>query len=156
MGSYVRGVIDANYRQPNSASGMTEQAIGPFRRGMIVGVTIGRFAQKTEHDYAQRVKDSASDLKRSPYTTKPEDVRGFQLHLASSGAGVPKIDTRISVLRFFFKVTFQRRSTIDEPRKARVVLSPDQVARFLEAAPKTQSRRSALHTARCESPRLPD
>jgi hypothetical protein len=36
-----------------------------------------------------------------------EDVRGFQLHLTSRGAGVPKINT-ISALRFFFKVTLDR------------------------------------------------
>jgi integrase/recombinase XerD len=63
------------------------------------------------------------------------------LHLTSSGAGVPKINTTISALRFFFKVTLDRPdlsrhlSTIHEPRKAPVVLSPDEVARFLEAAP---------------------
>jgi len=44
-------------------------------------------------------------------------------------------------LRFFFNVTLDRPdlakplSTIHEPRKARVILSPDEVLRFLEAAP---------------------
>src|SRR5262249_17013951 len=72
---------------------------------------------------------------------KPEDVREFQLHLTSSGAGVPKINTTISALRFFFKVTLDRPdlsrhlSTIHKPRKVPFVLSPDEVARFLEAAP---------------------
>ena len=120
---------------------MTEQAISPLRRRMIEDMTIRRFAQKTQHDYVQRVKDFASYLKRSPDTAKPEDVRGFQLHLTSSGAGVPKINTTISALRFFFRVTLDRPdlsrhlSTIHKPRKAPVVLSPDEVARFLEAAP---------------------
>ena len=68
---------------------MTEQAISPLRRRMIEDMTIRKFAQKTQHDYVQRVKDLASYLKRSPDTAKPEDVRGFQLHLTSSGAGVP-------------------------------------------------------------------
>ena len=120
---------------------MTEQAISPLRRRMIEDMTIRKFAQKTQHDYVQRVKDFAKYLKRSPDTAKAEDVRGFQLHLASSGAGVPKINTTISALRFFFKVTLDRPdlsrhlSTIHEPRKVPVVLSPDEVARFLEAAP---------------------
>jgi site-specific recombinase XerD len=44
-------------------------------------------------------------------------------------------------MRFFFNVTLDRPdlakplSTIHEPRKARVILSPDEVLRFLEAAP---------------------
>jgi integrase/recombinase XerD len=120
---------------------MTEQAISPLRRRMIEDMTIRKLAQKTQHDYVQRVKDFANYLKRSPDTAKPEDVRGFQLHLASSGAGVPKINTTISALRFFFKVTLDRPdltkhlSFIHEPRQPPVVLSPDEVARFLEAVP---------------------
>ena len=120
---------------------MTEQAISPLRRRMIEDMTIRKFAQKTQHDYVQRVKDFASYLHRSPGTANPEDVRGFQLHLASSGAGVPKINTTISALRFFFNVTLDRPdlsrhlSTVHEPRKVPVVLSPEEVARFLEAAP---------------------
>jgi hypothetical protein len=35
---------------------MTEQAISPLRRRMIEGMTIRKFAQKTQHDYVQRVK----------------------------------------------------------------------------------------------------
>ena len=120
---------------------MTEQAISPLRRRMIEDMTIRKFAQKTRHDYVQRVKDFASYLNRSPDTANPEEVRGFQLHLASSGAGVPKINTTISALRFFFNVTLDRPdlsrqlSTVHEPRKVPVVLSPEEVARFLEAAP---------------------
>jgi site-specific recombinase XerD len=120
---------------------MTEQAISPLRRRMIEDMTIRKFAQKTQHDYVRRVKDFANYLKRSPDTAKPEDVRGFQLHLTSSGAGTPKINATVAALRFFFKVTLDRPdlsrhlSTIHEPRKAPVILSPDEMARFLEAAP---------------------
>ena len=89
----------------------------------------------------QRVKDFAKFLGRSPDAAKPDDVRGFQLHLTSSGAGVPKINTTISALRFFFNVTLDRPdlsrylATIHEQRKVPVVLSPEEVVRFLEAAP---------------------
>ena len=120
---------------------MTEQAVSPLRRRMIEDMTIRKFAQKTQHDYVQRVKDFAKFLRRSPDTAKPEDVRAFQLHLTSSGAGVPKINTTISALRFFLNVTLDRPdlsrhlATIHEPRKVPVVLSPEEVVRFLEAAP---------------------
>jgi hypothetical protein len=44
---------------------MTEHAISPLRRRMIEDMTIRKFAQKTQHDYVQRVKEFASYLKRS-------------------------------------------------------------------------------------------
>jgi len=120
---------------------MTEQAISPLRRRMIEDMSIRKFAAKTQHDYVQRVKDLATFLGRSPGTAETEDVRRFRLHLAASGAGTPKINATVAALRFFFKVTLDRPdltkhlSFIHEPRKAPVVLSPQEVARFLEAAP---------------------
>ena len=120
---------------------MTEQAISPLRRRMIEDMTIRKFAQKTQHDYVRRVKEFASYHKRSPETAKPEDVRGFQMHLTTSGAGTPKINATVAALRFFFRATLDRPdlgrnlSTIHEPRKVPVILSPDEMARFLEAAP---------------------
>src|SRR4030081_2799127 len=120
---------------------MTDQAISPLRRRMIEDGRIRKLAPKTQHDYVQRVKDFATFLGRSPDTAKSEEVRGFRLHLATSGAGTPKINATVSALRFFFNVTLDRPdlakhlSFIHEPRKPPVVLSPDEVARFLEAAP---------------------
>jgi site-specific recombinase XerD len=120
---------------------MTEQAISPLRRRMIEDMSIRTFAAKTQHDYVQRVKDFATFLGRSAATAEAEDVRRFRLHLTASGAGTPKINATVAALRFFFKVTLDRPdltkhlSFIHEPRKVPVVLSPDEVARFLEAAP---------------------
>ena len=102
---------------------MTEQAMSPLRRRMIEDMTIRKFAPKTQHDYVQRVKDFTAFLGRSPDTAKSEDVRGFRLHLASSGAGTPKINATVSALRFFFNVTLDRPdlanhlSFMREPRK---------------------------------------
>src|SRR6202158_1906912 len=118
-----------------------DKAISPLRRRMIEDMAIRKFAPKTQHDYVQRVKDFAAFLGRSPDTAKSEEVRRFRLHLASSGAGTPKINVTVSALRFLFKVTLDRPdlakhlSFMHEPRKVPVVLSPEEVARFLEAAP---------------------
>src|SRR4030081_1061853 len=120
---------------------MTEQAISPLRRRMIEDMTIRKLASKTQHDYVQRVKDFAAFLGRSPATASKEDVRRYQLHLASSGARTPKINSTVSALRFFFDVTLDRTdlakqvSFIYEPRKLPLVLSPQEVARLLETAP---------------------
>jgi site-specific recombinase XerD len=120
---------------------MTEQAISPLRQRMIEDMSIRKFAAKTQHDYVQRVKDFATFLGRSPARAEAEDVRGFRLHLTANGAGTPKINATVAALRFFFKVSLDRPdltkhlSFIHEPRKPPVVLSPEEVARFLEAAP---------------------
>ncbi len=120
---------------------MTGQAISPLRRRMIEDMSIRKFAAKTQHDYVQRVKDFATFLGRSAATAEAEDVRRFRLHLTASGAGTPKINATVAALRFFFKVALDRPdlvkhlSFIHEPRKVPVVLSPEEVARFLEAAP---------------------
>jgi integrase len=120
---------------------MTEQAISPLRRRMIEDMAIRKLAAKTQHDYVQRVKDFSVFLGRSPDKANKEDVRRFQLHLSESGAHTPKINATVSALRFFFDVTLDRADLgkqmtfIYEPRKVPIILSPDEVRRFLEAAP---------------------
>jgi site-specific recombinase XerD len=70
-----------------------------------------------------------------------EDVRRFQLQLAANGAATPILNHTVSALRFFFRVTLKRYDIIEhtrfihEPRKLPVVLSPEEVARLLDAAP---------------------
>jgi site-specific recombinase XerD len=108
---------------------------------MIEDMTIRKFAPKTQHDYLQRVKNFAALLGRSPDTASFEDVRRYQLHLAAGGAGVPTLNQSVSTLRFFFRITLGRADILNhtqfvhEPRKLPVVLSPEEVARFLDAAP---------------------
>ena len=120
---------------------MTDEATSPLRRRMIEDMTMRKFAPKTQHDYVQRVKNFAAFLGRSPDTASFEDVRRYQLHLAASGVGVPTLNQTISTLRFFFRVTLKRHDIVEhthfihEPRKLPVVLSPEEVARLLDAAP---------------------
>src|SRR5215470_7630596 len=71
---------------------MTDEVVSPLRRRMIEDMTIRKFAPKTQHDYVQRVKNFAAFLGRSPDTASFEDVRRYQLHLASSGVSVPTLN----------------------------------------------------------------
>jgi integrase/recombinase XerD len=120
---------------------MTEEAMSPLRRRMIEDMTIRKFAPKTQHDYVQRAKNFAAFLGRSPDLETFEDVRRYQLHLAASGVGVPTINQTVSTLRFFFKFMLRRHEIVEhthfihEPRKLPVVLSVEEVARLLDAAP---------------------
>ena len=120
---------------------MTEQAMSPLRRRMIEDMTIRKLGAKTQHDYVQRVKDFAVFLGRSPDKASKEDLRRYQLHLSESGAHTPKINATVSALRFFFRVTLKRHAIVEhthfirEPRTLPVVLSLEEVARLLNAAP---------------------
>ena len=114
---------------------MTEQAVSPLRRRMIEDMTMRKFAQKTQHDYVHRVKDFAKFLGRSPDTAKAEDVRGFQLHLTSSGARVPKINATVAALRFFFNVTHVATNTIRDVMSPLDRLTPPRYVSPLDAFP---------------------
>jgi site-specific recombinase XerD len=119
---------------------MTEKAISPLRQRLIEDMTIRRLSPKTQHDYIRHVKGFADFLGRSPDKATAEDVRRYQLRLASTGATVPTVNVSATALRFFFKVTLKRSDLADElvsarePRRLPVVLSPEEVGRLLTSA----------------------
>ena len=120
---------------------MTDEAMSPLRRRMIEDMTIRKLAPRTQQGYIRTVKNFAVFLGRSPDTASFEDVRRFQLHLAESGADTPTLNHAVSALRFFFRVTLKRYAIVEhthfihEPCKLPVVLSQQEVARLLDAAP---------------------
>jgi site-specific recombinase XerD len=120
---------------------MTDQAMSPLRRRMIEDMAIRNLSPKTQDGYVRTIKNFAAFLGRSPDTASFEDVRHFQLHLATSGIGVPTLNHTVSALRFFFKITLGRgdiekhTQIAREPRKLPIVLSAEEVAHLLEAAP---------------------
>ena len=120
---------------------MTEEAVSPLRRRMIEDMTVRNFVEKTQHDYIRSIKNLTKFLGRSPDTATPEDLRRYQLHLIGTGLRPPTINGTVTALRFFFTVTVDRPDVtkpltfVAEPRKIPVVLDPEEVVRFLEAAP---------------------
>jgi site-specific recombinase XerD len=108
---------------------------------MLEDMSLRGFTPDTQGDYIRAVKKLAAFLGRSPDTATAEDLRAFQLHLTASGVQPPTINTTVTVLRFFFKVTLDRPETtrhlvfVYEPRKLPRVLAPEEVLRLLEAAP---------------------
>ena len=71
---------------------MTDKAISPLRRRLIEDMTIRRLGPGTQHQYIRHVKSFADFLGRSPDKTTPEDVRRYQLRLASFGTTVPTLN----------------------------------------------------------------
>jgi site-specific recombinase XerD len=120
---------------------MTEMAISPLRRRMIEDMTVRNFTADTQRDYIRAVKKLTDFLGGSPAAATAEDLRRFQLHLAENQVRPPTINSTVSALRFFFKVTVDRPdvtkllTSVAQPRKIPVILNPEEVVRFLDAAP---------------------
>ena len=120
---------------------MTDKAISPLRQRMIEDMTARHFAEKVQTDYIRHVKNFAAFLGRSPDTATSEDLRLYQLHMTKTHVSPPSINAAILALRFFFRVTLERDDLVRrlmlvrEPRRAPTVLSPEEVARLLAAAP---------------------
>jgi integrase/recombinase XerD len=120
---------------------MSETPISPLRRRMIEDMTVRNFVEKTRNDYIRQVRTFTAFLGRSPDTATAEDLRRFQLHQSQSGVRPPSMNNAVAALRFFFAITLDRPEMarhltfVREPRKIPVVLSLEEVARLLEAAP---------------------
>ncbi len=120
---------------------MTNGNISPLRRRMAGDMTIRGFTPSTQRGYLAAVENFTAFLGRSPDGATAEDLRRYQLHMRSSGASATAMNAAVSALRFFFTVTLGRddarvgMTTVREPRKLPEILSPEEVARLLDAAP---------------------
>jgi site-specific recombinase XerD len=141
---------------------MSDETISPLRRRMLEDTTVRRFGAKTRHDHDRHVRTFAAFIGRSPDTATAEKVRRFQLHQTETGVGVPSINSAVSALRFLFSVTLERPdlarrlTVVRQPRKLPLVLSAQEVALLLAAAPGPKYK-AALATGygagSCASPR---
>jgi len=126
--------------------------VSPLRQRMIEDMSIRQFGPKTQQDYVRVVADFARFLGRSPDQAEPEDLRRYQLHLASEGASPAKMNAAVSALRFFFKVTLarsgfgERLATVPKEDRLPEVLSPEEVALLLHCAPSLKHK-AALSVA---------
>ena len=120
---------------------MTDKPISPLRQRMIEDMTARHFAEKAQTDYIRYVKNFAAFLGRSPDTASAEDLRLFQQHMTKTHVSPGVVNATVVALRFFFKVTLERDdlvrrlTLVTEPRRAPIVLSQEEVARLLTAAP---------------------
>ena len=125
---------------------MTDKPISPLRQRMIEDMTARHFAEKAQTDYIRHVKNFAAFLGRLPDTASAEDLRLFQQHMTKTHVSPGVINATVVALRFFFKVTLERDdlvrrlTLVTEPRRAPIVLSPEEVARLLTAAPGVKYR----------------
>ncbi len=121
---------------------MTDEAMSPLRRRMIEDMTIRKLAPKTQQDYIR----SGQGLRCVPRPiARHGELRGRATLSAASG-GERRAASRSSITpcrrcgsssgsRSGAPTSSSTPTFIHEPRKLPVVLSPEEVARLLDAAP---------------------
>lgn len=125
--------------------------MSPLRRRMIEDMTIRNLSPATQRSYLHAISKFSRHFDRSPDRLGMEEVHAFQVHLVATGISWPSLNQIVCALRFFFGVTLgqatipERIAYAREPQKLPVVLSADEVVRFLEAIPSLKSR-TALTT----------
>jgi site-specific recombinase XerD len=126
--------------------------MSPLRRRMIEDMTVRNLSPATQRSYIHAVAKFSRHFGRSPERLGLEDVRAFQVHLVANGISWPALNQTVCALRFFYGITLghaeipERITYARLPRTLPVVLSADEVVRFLEAVPSLKTR-TALTTA---------
>jgi site-specific recombinase XerD len=119
---------------------------------MIEDMSVRNMSPATQRSYISAVSKFSRYFQRSPDKLTFDDVRAFQVHLVSTGISWPGLNQIVCALRFFYGVTLgeaeipERIPYARQPRKLPVVLSADEIVRFLEAVSSLKCR-AALTTA---------
>src|SRR5205809_4655309 len=120
--------------------------ISPLRRRMIDDMMIRNLSPATQQSYLYAIAQFSRHFGHSPDRLGLEEVRAYQLHLIAQQRSWAHINQAVSALRFFYSVTLGRTDALErivaarEPQKLPVVLSADEIVRFLEAVPGLRNR----------------
>ena len=115
-------------------------------------MTIRNLSPATQRSYLHAVSRFSQYFGRSPDRLGLEDMRAYQVHLASKGVAWGSLNQVVCALRFFYGVTLgyvtipERIVYARAPRKLPTVLSADEVVTFLESVSSLKAR-VALTTA---------
>lgn len=126
--------------------------MSPLRRRMIEDMRVRNLSATTQRSYIHAVKKFSEHFGCSPDRLGYEEVRAYQVHLADCGVAWASMNQIVCALRFFYGITLGRKDLPERivyarrPQILPVVLSPEEVARFLEAVPNLKHR-TALTTA---------
>jgi len=114
--------------------------MSPLRRRMIEDMQIRNLSAHTQRAYVAKVFHFACYFHKSPEHLGPSEIRTYLIHLTQERClSASSIIVTVSALRFFYTVTLKQPwvvADIPTSRKAKklpVVLSQDEVARFLGA-----------------------
>ena len=120
---------------------MSDQYVPALRRRLLEDMRIRGLLPKTQTMYLRAMREFTRFPGHSPDTATPEELRAFQLDMKERGVGAPTFNNRLTVLSFFFATACPRPEMKRHMRYQRaaaripIVLSAEEVARRLEAAP---------------------
>jgi site-specific recombinase XerD len=111
----------------------------PLRQRMTEAMQIRNFADNTQAAYLQQIAALARYYHQSPEALTAEQVQGYQLYLTNERKLAPgSLCTVAAALRFLYHVTLKREWALNDipipkkPLKLPVILSREEIARFLE------------------------
>src|ERR1700726_1883686 len=118
-----------------------EFSMTSLRQRMTEDMQVRNLALNTQTSYLQQVSLFARHFQKSPEQLGPEHIRDYQVHLTNEKKLAPgSILIAVAALRFLYKVTLKRAWPFDQvipapkkPQTLPVVLSPEEVVRFLES-----------------------
>lgn len=119
----------------------TTAPVTPLRQRMQHDMMMRGLLPRTQDQYIRHMRRFSAWLGRPPDTATSEDLRNFQIQQHESGASAGTINGAVSALRFFYTVTLRRRDlarglvATRRPDNVREVLSVEEAARLLKAAP---------------------
>jgi site-specific recombinase XerD len=119
----------------------TTAAIHPLRQRMIEDMSLRGLSPASQRSYIRAVRGCCAHTGRRPADLTSEDARAFLLHLQGKGLSISAINAHSTALRFFLRVTLGRSADIErvpvlkERRTLPIVLTPEEVARIIAAAP---------------------
>lgn len=111
----------------------------PLRKRFIEDMEIRNRSPRTVESYVNAVARFARYFGRSPDQLGPEEIREYQLQLLHKNLAFSSFNQNVCALRFLYGVTLARGWAVDRipyakrPRKLPVVLSQQEVLRFLAA-----------------------
>ena len=111
-----------------------------LRQRLIDDLRLRNYSPRTVEAYVAGVAKVAKHFGRAPDQLGPDDLRAFQVHLVNAGTSWSQFNQIVAALRFFYGVTLGRAEAVPfipygkKPRTIPAVLSPDEVASFLDAA----------------------
>nr|WP_294566595.1 site-specific integrase [uncultured Rhodopila sp.] len=113
----------------------------PLRRRVIEEMQIRNLAPDTQRTYLQQIALFARHFGKSPELLGPAEIRAYQLHLTQERKlSASSVSVAVAALRFLYKTVLKRDWNVDDnvptcrrPQHLPVVLSRDEVRRFLDA-----------------------
>ena len=122
--------------------------MSPLRRRMIDDMQIRNLTANTQRVYVAQIVKFAGHFRQSPDLLGPAEIRAWQVHLAQDKRlAARSITVAVSALRFFYTVTLKRPWIVDDDiptgrkvKKLPVVLSPEEVALFLNSVDNLKHR----------------